>query len=164
MDLSQRLTAARSDGRTQAAADPHAELKNQVHLLVIGDLGPQLFNADFDQGTLRERVLADIRRHLSQESGLSRTDRDRIVSDLADDILGHGPLERLLADHRRGRILLVSHGGAVRAIVAHAVALADHDRRHIDGARNGSLTTVATRRGALRLVSFNDDGHLPPLR
>jgi probable phosphoglycerate mutase len=73
-------------------------------------------------------------------------------------------LQRLLADHRRGRILLVSHGGAVRAIVAHAVALADHDRRHIDGARNGSITTVATRRGALRLVSFNDDGHLPPLR
>src|SRR5713101_5470043 len=106
MDLSQRLTAARSDGRTQAAADPHAELKNQVHLLVIGDLGPQLFNADFDQGTLRERVLADIRRHLSQESGLSRTDRDRIVSDLADDILGHGPLERLLADDTVSEIMV----------------------------------------------------------
>lgn len=73
-------------------------------------------------------------------------------------------LERLLAAHRRGRILLVSHGGAVRAIVAHAVVPGRHDRRHIDGARNGSLTTVATRRGVLRLVSFNDDGHLPPLR
>jgi pilus assembly protein CpaF len=43
-------------------------------------------------------VVADIRRHLTQESGLSRDDRDRITSELADDILGHGPLERLLAD------------------------------------------------------------------
>lgn len=73
-------------------------------------------------------------------------------------------LERLLGRHRRGRILLVSHGGAVRAIVAHAAGAAGHDRRHIDGARNGSLTSVATTRGVLRLVSFNDDGHLPPLR
>jgi broad specificity phosphatase PhoE len=73
-------------------------------------------------------------------------------------------LDRLLARHRRGRILLVSHGGAVRAIVAHAVGLDHHDRRHIDGARNGSITAVANQRGTLRLVAFNDDGHLPPLR
>src|SRR5579864_2154420 len=107
MDLSQRLTAARTDGRSPSGvADPHGELKNQVHLLVIGDLGPQLFNADFDQGTLRERVLADIRRHLSQESGLSRTDRDRIVAELADDILGHGPLERLLSDDTVSEIMV----------------------------------------------------------
>ena len=106
MDLSQRLTAARVDGRSPGVTDPHADLKNSVHLLVIGDLGPQLFNTDFDQGTLRERVLADIRRHLSQESGLSRTDRDRIVSDLADDILGHGPLERLLADDTVSEIMV----------------------------------------------------------
>jgi broad specificity phosphatase PhoE len=71
-----------------------------------------------------------------------------------------GTLDRLLAVHRRGRIVLVSHGGAVRAIVAHAVGLPAHDRVHIDGAENCSLTTVATVRGALRLVAFNDIGHL----
>ena len=69
-------------------------------------------------------------------------------------------LERLVAKHPRGRIVLVSHGGAVRAIVAHAVGLPRHDRVHIDGAANCSLTTVATVRGALRLVAFNDVGHL----
>jgi 2,3-bisphosphoglycerate-dependent phosphoglycerate mutase len=69
-------------------------------------------------------------------------------------------LDRLLAMHRRGRIVLVSHGGAVRAIVAHAVGLPAHDRVHIDGAENCSLTTVATVRGELRLVAFNDIGHL----
>ena len=69
-------------------------------------------------------------------------------------------LERLLAAHSRGRIVLVSHGGAVRAIVAHAAGLPGHDRVHIDGAQNCSLTTVTTVRRALRLVAFNDTGHL----
>ena len=69
-------------------------------------------------------------------------------------------LDQLLARHRRGRIVLVSHGGAVRAIAAHAAGLPGHDRVHIDGARNCSLTTVVTVRRALRLVAFNDTGHL----
>jgi pilus assembly protein CpaF len=65
---------------------------------VIGELGPQLFNASIDPNGLRERVTGDIKTLLSQEVGLSRDDRDRLASEIADDILGHGPLERLLAD------------------------------------------------------------------
>src|SRR5947207_2552684 len=98
MDLHERLQPNRP---TQAAAtptgatDPFAELKNAVHLLVISDLGPQLFNVSIDPASLRDRVIADIRRHLTQESGLSRAERDQVTNDLTDDILGHGPLERL---------------------------------------------------------------------
>ena len=47
---------------------------------------------------LRSRVIADIRAQLEVESGLARADRERLVGEIADDILGHGPLERLLAD------------------------------------------------------------------
>jgi pilus assembly protein CpaF len=43
-------------------------------------------------------VINDIRDHLAQESGIARDDRERLVAEIADDILGHGPLERLLAD------------------------------------------------------------------
>jgi len=101
MDLHERLSDTRPLSTVSgngAAPDPFGELKNAVHLMVIGDLGPQLFNVSIDPGALRERVIADIRRHLTQESGLSRAERDQITSDLTDDILGHGPLERLLAD------------------------------------------------------------------
>ena len=63
---------------------------------MIGELGPQLFNVAMDPETLRERVLTDIRQHLIPETGLSRDDRDRLTAEIADDILGHGPLERLL--------------------------------------------------------------------
>jgi pilus assembly protein CpaF len=97
MELHERLTAAKPVA-APTGRDPFAELKNRVHLAVIGELGPQLFNVSMEPNTLRERVTADIRGHLADEQGLARDDRDRLAAELTDDILGHGPLERLLAD------------------------------------------------------------------
>ncbi len=97
MELHERLEAARDAGPL-AENDPFADLKNRIHFTVIGDLGPQLYNVTMDPESLRERVLADVRDQLAQETGISRDDRQRIALELAQDILGHGPLERLLAD------------------------------------------------------------------
>jgi pilus assembly protein CpaF len=97
MDLHERLTTSRP-ATAPGHDDPFAELKNRVHLAVIGVLGPRLFNAGLDPAGLREQVLTDTRRHLSQEVGLSRDDRERLAAEITDDALGHGPLERLLAD------------------------------------------------------------------
>jgi pilus assembly protein CpaF len=105
MDLQERLSTT----RPVAAAtgdDPFSELKNRLHLAVIGDLGPQLFNTNMDPLAMRERVTSDIRAHLVRESGLSREDRDRVAAEIADDILGHGPLERLLADETVTEIMV----------------------------------------------------------
>src|SRR5918911_4355818 len=105
MELHERLTSARpivaSGGR-----DPFAEVKNRIHLAVIGDLGPQLFAATIDPFALREKVTAEIRSHLGDEAGISRDDRERIAGEIADDILGHGPLERLLADDSVSEIMV----------------------------------------------------------
>ena len=97
MELHERLTTTRPVV-TSPGRDPFGELKNRIHFAVIGDLGPQLFNVSMDPLSLRDRVTADIRTHLAQETGISRDDRERIAGEIADDILGHGPLERLLAD------------------------------------------------------------------
>jgi len=105
MELHERLTTARR-APTPGRDDPFAEVKNRVHMAVIGDLGPQLFNVSMDPIALRERVLADIRRHLSEEQGISRDDRERLASAIADDALGHGPLERLLADDSISEIMV----------------------------------------------------------
>ena len=67
-------------------------------MAVIGELGPQLSAANSDAASTRERVVATVRHHLKTETGISREDRERLTSELADDILGYGPLERLLAD------------------------------------------------------------------
>jgi pilus assembly protein CpaF len=42
--------------------------------------------------------VVDVSAELAGEPGIARSDRERLVRELADDILGHGPLERLLAD------------------------------------------------------------------
>jgi pilus assembly protein CpaF len=107
MHLHERIAPGRDEPtEAQLIDDPFSELKNNVHLLVIGDLGPQLFNLSVDPATLREHVVADIRRHLTQETGLSRAERDQITADIADDILGHGPIERLLTDDTVSEVMI----------------------------------------------------------
>ncbi len=97
MDLHERLTTSRP-ATAPGRDDPFADLKNRIHLAVIGELGPRLFNVSVDPTSLREQVLADTRHRLAQETGISRDDRERLAAEIADDALGHGPLERLLAD------------------------------------------------------------------
>jgi pilus assembly protein CpaF len=106
MDLSERLAASRPAPGVIGENDPFAEAKTRVHLAVISELGPQVFNAGLDPQAMSDRVLADIRGHLARETGMSRDDRERIVGEIADDILGHGPLERLLADESVTEIMV----------------------------------------------------------
>ena len=96
MELHERIsTGSRVPAQQQ---EPFADLKNRVHMAVISELGPQLFNIAIDPSELRNRVTADIRRHLNDEAGLAREDRERLTAEILDDILGYGPLERLIAD------------------------------------------------------------------
>jgi pilus assembly protein CpaF len=97
MELARRLTGSES-GAIGNGTDPFAEVKDRIHKAVIGGLGPRLFNTETDPATLRERVVVDVTQELQGEPGIARSDRERLVRELTDDILGHGPLERLLAD------------------------------------------------------------------
>jgi pilus assembly protein CpaF len=93
------LDAPSPIARTQPVeVDPFAEMKSEIHLTVIADLGVQLFNTTIDNLSLRARVLGEVRRHLAEKNNLSHVERDQIASELAADILGYGPLEPLLAD------------------------------------------------------------------
>jgi pilus assembly protein CpaF len=97
MDLHERLSRK---GSVQADpfAVPFSELKNRIHFALIEELGRQLFTSELDSSTIRSRVQEQVRDRLDRETGISREDRERLVDELTDDILGYGPLERLLAD------------------------------------------------------------------
>src|ERR671937_985847 len=105
MELHERIFTARhrtgADGR-----DPFSELKNRIHLALISDLGPQLFAMGADESVIRARVESEIKEHLQGEPGLSRDDRERLQAEIADDVLGYGPLERLLADESVSEIMV----------------------------------------------------------
>ena len=107
MELHERIAAsptgvAASNGN---GGDPFAELKNRIHLALVSELGPRLFEVE-DGGAVRSRVESEIRDQLAQESGLSRDDRQRVEAEIADDIFGYGPLERLLADPSVSEIMV----------------------------------------------------------
>jgi pilus assembly protein CpaF len=133
MELHERLSTSSRPAITPSGPDPFAEVKNRIHLTVISELGPQLFNTAMDPAALQERVTDDIRSHLGTETGISRDDRERLVREIASDILGHGPLERLLADDSVTEIMV-----------------------------NGPYDIWIERQGRLyeTNVRFNDDSHL----
>jgi pilus assembly protein CpaF len=105
MELAQRLANARPEP-SEKANDAFAELKDRVHLAVISELGPQLYDADVNDADLHRLVSADIRGRLAQERGVAVADRDRLTQEIADDTLGHGPIEPLLADDSVSEIMV----------------------------------------------------------
>lgn len=68
--------------------------------------------------------------------------------------------EAIAAHHPGQTVLLVSHGAALRSLVAHALdaSLAQMHRIAIGG--NTALSVLQMRPGHLRLVSYNDTAHL----
>jgi broad specificity phosphatase PhoE len=61
----------------------------------------------------------------------------------------------------RERIVIVAHGGPIRALAAHAVGLAGDGRSHLSAGPNASLTTIEVRPTGWRLMGYNDAGHIP---
>src|SRR6476659_2871326 len=106
MELHERIVTKPAATAAATQKEPFADLKNSIHMLVISELGPQLTGQVLDPVGMRDRVVADIRRHLSGETGIARDDRERLTSEIADDILGYGPLERLLADESITEIMV----------------------------------------------------------
>ena len=78
--------------------DPYAELKTRIHHACIAKLGPELFRQT-ETEDLSERVLHAVTEQLALDrTPLTREERRQIVREIADDILGYGPLEPLLND------------------------------------------------------------------
>lgn len=75
------------------------ELKSSVHVELLKQLGPHLYDADMDQNELDQRVRAVLADVLGQQDRpLSGSDRARVTQEISDDILGYGPIEPYLRD------------------------------------------------------------------
>src|SRR5947209_2209648 len=85
--------------RPRRHADPFAELKRTVHQTLLENLGPKLYDSRLTQGELEQKVRLTLQEVLAQEeTPLTVADRARIAQEIADDILGYGPLEPYLRD------------------------------------------------------------------
>ncbi|GGL47017.1 CpaF family protein [Planomonospora parontospora] len=79
--------------------DPLAQVRRRAHQALLDVLGPQMYADMGDDDDLRRRVRETIGEVLAaEETPLTAADRARVAAEVADDILGHGPLEPLLRD------------------------------------------------------------------
>ncbi len=85
--------------RPHARRDPYSDVKRRVHQSLVEQLGPKLYDPHMTQSVLETKVRQSLQVVLDQEEApLSSSDRARIAQEVADDILGYGPLEPLLRD------------------------------------------------------------------
>jgi pilus assembly protein CpaF len=97
------LTRARSG----VIADPFQDLKRNVNQTLLDSLGPKLYDPHMSASELESRVRQTLQLVLErEETPLSSVDRTRIAQEVADDILGYGPLEPYLRDSNVSEIMV----------------------------------------------------------
>ena len=115
-------------------SDPYAELKARIHHACISKLGPEVFNKASSAEELDDLVVHAVTEQLILDrTPLTREERQQLVKEIADDILGYGPLEPFLADDSVTEVMV-----------------------------NGSEQVYVERSGKLELTTatFLDDAHL----
>jgi pilus assembly protein CpaF len=125
--------------RAARTAGPIADVKLRVHQALLDTLGSKIYEDRLDERELEARVRQTVRAVLDQDdTPLTAADRGRVAVEVADEILGHGPLEPLLRDPEVSEIMVngpdrifVERGGRLSAVDA-AFTDENHLRRVID--------------------------------
>ena len=102
MSLADRVKAAKeadqqSDNQRE---ETRKDLRRKLHFKVVEGLGPTLYDQQMSDAELKLRVMEMLEWALDQEQSiaLTRTDRLGLLQEIADDVLGYGPIDPFLAD------------------------------------------------------------------
>src|SRR5215212_8333947 len=97
--LPQTATPRDTDQRQlhRSRPDPLAELRQKVHRALVEALGPKLYDSEMSSDQLHDKVRDMLQRALEEEE-TPLTRQERLVTEIADDVLGFGPIEPMLRD------------------------------------------------------------------
>jgi pilus assembly protein CpaF len=102
MSLADRVKAAKA---TDVVGEPgrnvaRQDLRRKLHFKVVEGLGPMLYDRQMSDAELKLRVMEMLEWALEQEEAvpLTRSDRLVLLQEIADDVLGYGPIDPLLSD------------------------------------------------------------------
>ncbi len=102
MSLADRVKAAKATDTTEVAGrdEVREDLRRRLHFKVVEGLGPKLFDREMSDAELKLRVMEMLEWALDQEEAvpLTRADRMTLLQEIADDVLGYGPIDPLLSD------------------------------------------------------------------
>jgi pilus assembly protein CpaF len=117
-----------------------ADLRHRIHQQLIDELGPILFDRRLSEEDLRRRVHEQLHAALAAERvPLSAADKAQLIQDVSDDILGYGPIDKLLRDEDVTEVMVngpdlvfVERNGKLTKDPAIRFIDSDHVRRVID--------------------------------
>ncbi|HHW13738.1 MAG TPA: CpaF family protein [Firmicutes bacterium] len=117
--------------------DPHLRLKNLIHERLVNEVDPEL-SARIDQGDSSDEVKAKLAAVIqgvleAEAPNLTRTERQTLIGEVTDEVLGFGPINGLLNDPTVSEVMV-----------------------------NGPRQVYVERHGKLELtdVVFRDNGHV----
>src|SRR5690349_11417202 len=94
-----KVNTERRGGSAAGPDNDYADLKAKVHNTLLQQLGPKLYDAELTQTELESMVKGALQEAMQAEDILLTTaERTRISQEIADDILGYGPIEPFLRD------------------------------------------------------------------
>ena len=128
--LAERLQVDQAQARARAK-DPHAELKTRIHRACISRLGAAFLNLE-GSDELERRVQEVVSEELkSEEVPLSPSERALLERQIADDVLGYGPLEPFLRDPTVTEIMV---NGYDQVYIERAGVIQETDSSFLDDA------------------------------
>ena len=116
------------------------ELRHRIHQQLIDELGPILFDRRLSEEDLRRRVHEQLHAAIAAERvPLSAADKAQLIQDVSDDILGYGPIDKLLRDEDVTEVMVngpdlvfVERNGKLTKDSSIRFIDTDHVRRVID--------------------------------
>ena len=105
-------TQEEQQAEKQRLEDPFVELKTRIHKAVIQNVGPSLFRAE--GGSNNEELILSVQNAVSEflaedSTPLTRQERQQILSEITDDILGYGPIDPFLRDDTVSEVMVNDH-------------------------------------------------------
>jgi len=133
MSLADRVKAAKAteDTSDSQRAEVKQDLRRKLHYKVVEGLGPTLYSAQMSDAELKLRVMEMLEWALEQEQSvpLARADRLALLQEIADDVLGYGPIDPYLADPEVTEVMV---NGPHSVWVERAGRLSKTDTRFVD--------------------------------
>jgi pilus assembly protein CpaF len=138
MERAQNTSATVTTLRRPQIVDGLAEFKVGVSNMLFERLGQRLFETQDAEG-LRASVMAEIALIMdAEEAPLTHAERQRLVAEIARDVMGLGPIEPFLADPTVTEVMVngtnyiyIERGGVIEQTQARFIS-EEHLRRVID--------------------------------
>src|SRR5262249_4593001 len=94
------------------------------------ELGPLLYDQRVSEDDLRRQVDEQLHRAMAMERlALTAAERQTVVQSVTDDVLGYGPIDRLLRDQTVTEVMV---NGPQRVFVGRAGKIVQTDTRFVD--------------------------------